>query len=294
MANIDAFDRVKRILKRMPGMQRINGTRRKLIRLGELSALIKANRIVVVDVRSWVGKDGVIIQALVQEVLREWLDHFGIVHLKRSTANEIDAPTGAALLYAPQALLRIPASHEDYLKGVERETRRVIRIAGRQGYEFKGFNWNDHLDEIFEINTSEEMRQSEPMRGWYRDPVQPRHHSEEELRYRKYYGAFKDGRLYAYFHFYICGEIAIGKHFIGHSQHLRWGIMNGLISHAVGECIKDSQIRWLNYGEWWRKGSLNGFKQRAGFQGYAILLGLDGDQELLRYSEQKVRTKWRV
>jgi len=131
------------------------------------------------------------------------------------------------------------------------------------------------------------------MRGWYREPVQPRHHSKEELQYRKYYGGFKDGKLYAYFHFWVCGDSAICKHIIGHAQHLTYGIMNGLISWTVRECIGNSQIRWLIYGTW-QKGSLGAFKQHAGFQGYAILLDLEGDQALLKYSERMVKTLWRV
>jgi hypothetical protein len=130
------------------------------------------------------------------------------------------------------------------------------------------------------------------MRGWYREPVQSRHNSKEELQYRKYYGAFKDGKLYAYFHLYICGDFAIGKHIIGHAQHLKYGIMNALISWTIRECIEDSHIRWLHYGRF-EKGSLGQFKKHAGFQMYSILLDLEADQELLQYSKHKVRTIWR-
>jgi hypothetical protein len=155
--------------------------------------------------------------------------------------------------------------------------------------------WNDHLDEIYEINTSKEVRLGEPMRGWYREPVQPRNHSKEELQYRKYYGAFKDGKLYAYLHIVLCGDFAFFRHFIGHAQHLTYGIMNGLLSWTVREYTGNSKIRWLKYGEHsTASSSIHSFRKHSGFQGYAILLDLDGDQELLKYSAQKVRTIWRI
>jgi hypothetical protein len=131
------------------------------------------------------------------------------------------------------------------------------------------------------------------MRGWYREPVQPRHHSNAELQYRKYYGGFNDGKLYAYLHLWVCGDFAYMKHIIGHAQYLKDGIMNGLISYSVRECIGNSQIQWLQYGAW-AKGSLGAFKKHSGFYEYAILLDLEGDKELLKYAEQKVRTIWRL
>jgi hypothetical protein len=287
------LDQGKRILRRIPGFQGINAIRLKILQIQELSNLIKDNRFVVFPSCSGKGNDAALNREMVHEVVKEWIDYYGVVHLRRKTAAAIASPAGAILLYAPQALLRIPSSMEEYLSLVRRETRREIRVAEKQGYEFKEFVWNDHLDEIFEINTSKDVRQSEPMRGWYREPVQPRHHSKEELLYRKYYGGFKDGKLYTYFHFWVCGDYAIGKHIIGHAQHLKYGIMNGLISYAVRECIENSQIRWLYYGLW-SKGSLCTFKQHAGFQGYDILLDLGGEQELLDYSRQKVKTIWRI
>ncbi|MBN1569581.1 MAG: hypothetical protein JXA73_17180 [Acidobacteria bacterium] len=294
MPTKEIVNQLRLIVKQIPGMQSINGLRHKILRLQDLSDLIKMKKIVVFKMRSGPGSDIALAQAVGQEVLKEWMDLYGIVRIKRATAIEMGARREASLLYAPQAFLKIPASHREYLEGIERETRRLIRLSEKKGYEFKSFAWNDRLDDIFVINTSKAFRQSEPMRGWYREPAKPRDHSEEELRHRKYYGAFKDGKLYAYFHIYIYEDLAIGKHFIGHAEHLKHGIMNGLISFTVRECINNLQVKWLNYGEWQRKGSLNAFKQHSGFQGYAILLEFEDEKELLEYSKQKVRTIWRL
>jgi hypothetical protein len=294
MPKEEFVQQVKAIAKQIPGIQWVNGIRHKILRLHEISQMIKNGKIVVLGLPSESENDFTARKAVVQEIVKEWLDLYGIIHMSRETVMAIGARNGASLLYAPQALLRIPGSHEEYLKGVERETRRLIRLAEKNGYEFKTFTWNDYIDDIFEINISKEVRQFEQMRGWYREPVQQRYHSEEELRYRKYYGAFKNGKLYGYFHFYLCGGVAIGKHFIGHAEHLRYGIMNGLISCVVREYTNSSQMLWLNYGEWQKKGSLNAFKKHAGFQGYAILLELGNEKELLECSRRNVRTIWRL
>jgi hypothetical protein len=287
------LDRVKRILIRIPGAQRLNGIRHTIIRIQELSNLVKEDRIVVLHPCFGLINDETWTHEIVHEIVKDLLDVYGTVRLVRATAAAIDAPTGAVLLYSPLALLRIPSSHDKYLADVGTKTRNMIRKAERQGYEFKEFVWNDHLDEIYEINTSKEVRQSVPMRGWYREPVQPRYPCEEELHYRKYYGAFRDGKLYAYLHVVLCGDFAFFKHFLGHAGHLTYGIMNGLIDFTVQEYIGHPQIRWLKYGELSEESnSMHSFRRHAGFQGYATFLALDGDQELLMYSKNKVRLIW--
>lgn len=289
------YDQVKGILKRVPGVQRlISRIKNDKIRIRELSNLIKENRIAIWHPFFRMENDETMTHEIVHDVVKEFLDLYGIVHLGRKTAAAIDSLSGAILLWAPLALLEIPSTHEEYMERIRHETRRDIRLAERQGYEFKEFVWNDHLSEIFEINTSKEVRQSQPMLGWYREPVKPRHHTKEELQYRKYYGAFKDGKLCAYFHLWVCGDFAVGRHIIGHAQHLKYGIMNGLISWTVRECIRNSQIRWLYYGVFSGLISLNSFKKHAGFQEYAVVLDLEGDQELLEYSKRSVKTLWRV
>ncbi len=248
---------------------------------------MKEHRVVVFHPYSSVGDKA----AMVREVMAEWLEVYGTVRLRKTTAVALDAPAGGALLYTPLALLKMPPSYQEYLAKVGHHTRNAIRKAERLGYEFKEFAWNDHLDAIHKINTSKDVRQSMPMRGWYRERVQPRYHSMEELQYLKYYGAFKGADLYAYLHLWICGDFGITKHIIGHAEYLTHGIMNGLISHVVRECVANTQVRWLEYGAY-EKGSLTEFKKHAGFQKYALVVDLDGDQELLGCAERMVK-KWR-
>lgn len=295
MPNKVYLDQLKGLLKRIPGAQRLNRIRHNIIRIRELSDLIKENRIVILHPYSKMGNDAVLIHEIVHDIVKDLLNVYGTIRLEGKKAASLGAPAGAILLYAPLALLRIPSSHEQYLAQVGCKTRNMIRKAERQGYEFKEFVWNEHLDEIFEINTSKETRQFVPIRGWYREPVKPRYHSKEELQYRKYYGAFKDGKLYAYLHVVRCGDFAFFRHFIGHAQHLTYGIMNGLLSWTVQEYVGNSEIQWLKYGELSKSSSsMHSFRKHAGFLGYATLLNLEDDQELLKYAKEKVRTFWRL
>lgn len=289
------FSHMKGIVKRVPGMQEINRIRLNVIRIDELSDLIKGDRIAVLHPFHGMKGDETLIRAIACDVVRDLLEVYGTVRFGRTTAAVVASRAGVVLLYAPLALLRIPLSHEEYLAQVGPKTRNMIRKAEKHGYEFEPFVWNDHLDAIYEINTSKEVRQSAPMRGWYGDQVQPRYHSGEERKYRKYYGAFKDGRLCAYLHAVLCGDFAFFRHFIGHAQHLPYGVMNGLISWTVREYIGSPRIRWLKYGELSKRPStMHEFRKHAGFQGVATFLDIEGDEELLKCAHQKVKTIWRL
>jgi hypothetical protein len=171
----------------------------------------------------------------------------------------------------------------------------MIRKAEKQGYEFREFDWNGYLEDIYDINTSKEVRTSGVMHGWYREPVKPRHHSPAELYYRKYYGAFREGRLKAYLNLVLCGDFGFFKHFIGHASDLTNGIMNGLISWTVREYLGHPHVRWLSYGSLPTRleaGSGVDFKRHAGFEGYVTFFDLNDNRELLRFSKAMRAVCW--
>ena len=197
---------------------------------------------------------------------------------------------GRVLLHHPLALLAIPSTPEAYLDAVGPKTRNVIRKAARTGYEFRPFDWNDHLDEIYEVNTSMEVRRGRPMEGWYAEPVEPREASE----HLQYYGAFRDGRLYGYLHVAVCGDFAFVRHFIGHAEHLTNGIMNGLIFRSVEQYAGTAPVQWLKYGPFVDgTDSLNVFKRHAGFGPYATFLDLEGDAGLTELARREAVRPWR-
>ncbi len=286
---------IEKNLKRMPLIQKISDTRHNIIRYRELSNLLNESKFVILHPYNCSETNTTLPFGIIHEVVKDFIDFYGTIQYGRKKNHQIGVSEGTILLYAPLALLKIPSTHEQYLTQVGAKTRNMIRKAERNGYEFTEFIWNEHLDEIYDINTSKEIRHSEPMHGWYKEVVQPRYHTYEELEYRKYYGGFRDGKLYAYLHVLLCGDFAFFKHFIGHAQHLTAGIMNGLLSWAIREYIGNSQIHWFKYGELSNEvNSMHSFRKHAGFQGYATFLDLKCDQEMFDYSAKKRKTVWRL
>jgi len=288
------LEKAKLVIRQFPGAKALKSLRHKVIRVRELSALVASKKIVTFPEYESIPQDDNLVNELVREMQSEWLELYGIIKLTKNNQYNVDPNQTGCLLWHPMALLRVPNQCMEYLNSLERDNRRKIRVAQREGYEFREFDWDAHLDDIYEINTSKEIRQGEPMRGWYRNPVQPKRLTNDELRCKKYLGGFKDGKLYAYFHFYVCGNIAVGKHYLGHAQHLKNGIMNGLMAYTVQECIRLSNISWIIYGDCQKTGSLSLFKQNLGFDGYALLLDLSRDRELLEKTRSRIRCHWKI
>lgn len=145
--------------------------------------------------------------------------------------------------------------------------RNMIRKANRLGYSFRPYVFNDHLDEMFEINTSMKERGGIPMTHSYRVPLQPVDQRTYCLHHAQLYiGALKDGRLRAYSYLIVCGELAVVNRFIGHGGALKDGVMNGLMAKLVevASIAGARQLNYLHVGS--RTEGLTNFKRHAGFR----------------------------
>lgn len=240
---------------------RLAQIRRSRARRKEIGNLIAAGRVARLHP---LLEGGAAAREVAEDVVADFIQTYGTAAGSREE--------GSVLLGHPLGLLEIPAAAEEYLARVGPKTRNMIRRAARDGYEFGPFAWNDHLDDIYEINTSSARRSGGEMRGWYTEPVEPR----EESELREYYGAFKDGRLYGYLHLVVCGDFGFFRHFLGHADELPSGIMNGLISWTI-ERYAGSALKWLKYGALSAgDDSMTAFKRHAGFTPYATFLELRG------------------
>ena len=252
-----------------------------------MKQLVEQNRVVVLKPFYGVTGDGTG-RMVGQDNVKEFLEACRTVSWRKSVANQLAIPTGPVLLRHPLALLAIPSCYEKYLKEIAHHTRQKVRKAAKEGYHYREFDWNDHLDDIFKINTSKEIRSGGAMRGWYREPVKPRYHSTEERYYKKYYGLFKDDRLCAYLYLVLCGDCCYFKHIIGHADQLKKGIMYYLVSCTIQHYVGHPHIKWLNYS-FFKAGAIGAttdFRTRARFQGYATFLDLENDEELLKYARK--------
>jgi hypothetical protein len=246
---------------------RLAQARRSRALRAEIERLIAGDEIAILNPLLASKSEDPAAQEVAKDVVADFVQTYGAV----TPRNVPELPGGSVLLGHPLGLLAIPSTHEEYLDRVGPKTRNIIRKASKTGYEFREFAWNDHLDDVFRINTSIESRSGGPMRGWYTQPVEPR--EAEELK--TYYGAFQGERLYGYLHLVVCGDFGFFRHFLGHSDHLNNGIMNGLISWTVDRHAGDRQMRWLKYGPLVTGGdSMSAFKRHAGFAPYATFLEL--------------------
>jgi len=286
-----AYESTKKMLRQNEHMRILSKKIRRNFASGEeiaaLSRLIEQNRVVVL--KPYLHMKGDETGCLIaHDVIRDFLSEYQTIRLRKTRMDQVAVPTDSVLLRYPLALLAVPPDYNHYLKVSGEDNRRMIRKAEKGGYSFREFNWDDYLDDIFKINTSKEMRSGGVMHGWYRESVKPRTHSSEEQYYLKYYGIFKQESLCAYLHVILCGDCGYFKHFMGHADHLKNGIMNYLVSCTVREYVAHSHIIWMNYGIFpiEQSGGTIAFRKHAGFVGYATFLDLEDDQELLKYSRR--------
>ncbi len=172
----------------------------------------------------------------------------------------------------PLACIEIPENHSDYLKMIGDKSRNMIKKAEKQGITYHQFDWNEHLDEIWDIHRSSSHRQGRTMDQAYLEyPAKVSYPQQEAFRIR-HIGGFHDNKLLAYIELYQYGSFAMTNRILGHKDWLPSGIMNGLINHVVkGQC-EAKEIRWLNYLTMMNREQepLSGFKYRTGFREFSL------------------------
>jgi hypothetical protein len=168
----------------------------------------------------------------------------------------------------PLAILDLTQGHEAYWQLIGAKGRNMVRKAEKLGYSFDQFPWNERIDDIFAVNTSMSHRGGKEMTAGYKQrPSMIGSSAFCDLQQRKYYGAFKDGRLYAYLVLVVFGHFSTINTILGHGEHLKDGIMNGLIDSVVRDLVREGKVRYVNYLtlKGGREG-LDSFKRRVGFE----------------------------
>lgn len=168
------------------------------------------------------------------------------------------------------ALIKID---RDYFNHLNRKSRQMITKSQRRGYTYRRFNYNDYLQDIYEINTSKEERQNKPMAEGYLEyptPISSEFHRCDTHKYLRV-GGFKDSKMYAYCAVAFVNELAILNTIIGHADALTDGVMNGLIDYLVRICDDGGRVKYLNYLTMESSGeSLQAFKRSVGFESYEV------------------------
>jgi hypothetical protein len=162
---------------------------------------------------------------------------------------------------------------DDYFENLTAKSKNMVRKARKRGYVYHGFDYNNYLQDIYEINTSKSVRQGKPMTSSYTIYPTPIHSKYQGCDNHTYFwaGGFKDGKMYAYCAVAVVNELAIINTILGHADALTDGIMNGLINYLVQVCRVVYGVKYLNYLTMENSSeSLQAFKRHVGFESYTV------------------------
>jgi hypothetical protein len=168
------------------------------------------------------------------------------------------------------AMIILVNNHSEYLKIIGCKSRNMLTKCHKNGYFGHIINFNDYLKDIYEANTSKEIRQGIPMTEWYKKMPSAQNIRQEdycELHHIKHYGVLKENKLFAWCEINFMNELAIVNSIIGHGYHLKFGIMNEMISFVVKDCFENhKQVKYINYLNLACGAGLSLFKKSVGFR----------------------------
>ena len=189
--------------------------------------------------------------------------------------NTTQAPSRRVLCLSYMAILPLQNDAEQTAaflqKSIGPKGRNMLRKAQKNGYCVRPIEYDEHLDEIFAINTSKKERQGRPMAAAYRCYPQRRSAALRRLGIEYHcFGCFEQnsGKLMAYAGFYRFGQLFRIDKVLGHGEHLCYGIMNLLFAELAGLLAASHPNSYLNY---LTMNTLGGFKARLGFAPYNLL-----------------------
>jgi hypothetical protein len=188
------------------------------------------------------------------------------------------------------ALVRLPATFDEYLAGPSKEyLRRQRRRAEKAGYRYAIVTPGDRLPEILAINRSAPSRQGRAMATSYVDTGRvaetfatvPALHGILDAR----------GTLRAYADAPRFGEVIVFSLILGHADDLEHGLMYLLVSEVIRSWLDDrgagTSPAWVMYDTFW--GASRGlayFKERCGFRPYTVEWAWSDD---IPMSAQRIR-----
>jgi hypothetical protein len=250
----------------------------------ELKALIRSGALIVVDLVGDAKKCGPKCES---EFIKPWgnwivsnfsgtLSSYEFLSDILTAHKVCDECERYAVPAVPMALIAIPKTYDEYLAAIGPKSRNMLRKAERGGYIFRHFDYNAHLQDIYEINTSKESRGGRAMTEAYREYPQPSADGNVgccQQHRRIYYGCFLQNKLVAYCMLIYLNDIGVINTILGHGAYLSGGIMNGLVGSIVKECVEHRSVKYINYLTLYGgTPQLIGFKRRVGFQSYAVFV----------------------
>lgn len=171
-------------------------------------------------------------------------------------------------------LYKLPKTLEEYTKRISGKngTGYFSRRCKKMGYYTKFFVQGDFLDELYQINTSSNVRQGRQMSKQYLEKVE----KEEEKKCIKYFGVFsKDDQLVGYIKLVITEQLYIISKLLGHKDYMNDGIMylilNDLTTYLIEEGKNTDKEQYFMYDTFF--GGSDGiklYKKRNCFEPYNV------------------------
>ena len=173
------------------------------------------------------------------------------------------------------ALCRMPLSKEQYFMTIEASARRNYKKSVNKGFSFSPIDYNEHLDEVWDILRSTTTRQGE-MPGHLLN-VRPTPHTNPKSKSHyhdyPYFGIFgPEGKLVAYASCCMTGELAMITEIFGHAEYQEEGIVPLLIIET-GKWLYDHYPAsiWYGYGTYFGAGEqMQRFKRKFNFLPYRV------------------------
>ena len=168
---------------------------------------------------------------------------------------------GAALID-----VRMLNTREKYLDNIKGRNNGAFHAARarKRGYVFTEIDRNAYVDDIHDINISQDSRQGRPMAKNYTE----KRETFDVLKNFRYYGVLNPaGKLVGYASFGVYGNFGAFSQLLGHRNND--GIMHLLIVDLVCRHIDEGKVQYIMYDTYFgAQPGLRQFKMILGFRPY--------------------------
>jgi len=169
--------------------------------------------------------------------------------------------------------LNLYKNFEDYYRCINGKNSAAYysRKASKRGYQFVEIDRNNYIDDIYEINTSTEIRQGKRMSNAYLSKIE-KYNNESNYRY---FGVLNnEKKLVSYCNIAFYGEFALVVALLGHKKYLNDGIMYLMmieVNKILFEEYKPKGYKYVMYDTFFgaSKG-LKNFKKKLGYKPYRV------------------------
>jgi len=167
------------------------------------------------------------------------------------------------------ALVELPDDFNDYFMAVESSARRNYKKSVRNEYSFSKFEYNDRLDDIWDIHRSAKFRQGAMPSELTDNRPSPINNGKSltNLHDYLYYGVFDNNKLVAYLGVMLAGDLAMIGNIFGHADHQSNGVVPRALIDGADHIIKNyPSVKYYGYGTYFgASDSLRRFKRKFHF-----------------------------